>query len=297
MAVGRGPGIVPELRHGRRGSFQDTSTTSTATRRATKCCGSCRRRFSEGVRQSDFVGRYGGEEFCLLLPRTSLQAAAAIAEKLRLRVAEACISRKVTASFGVSSTEERSPPSARTARRGRSGDVPLEEAGTQPRHDLVGHGHRLRPRVRKEELGSRPSTSALHAGVPIQSVNALMAALIFRDPITAEHSRRVADLCVLAARGQMSEEQCLRSRSGRAAARHRQTRRARLDPPETRSVDGGGAENHEHARPHRRGDSPRRVFLAGTQRHRRQFPRMVHRQSPRAEPADGRRHSAGRRAS
>ncbi len=35
-----------------------------------------------------------------------------------------------------------------------------------------------------------------------------MAALIFRDPITAEHSRRVADLCVSAARGQMSEEQC-----------------------------------------------------------------------------------------
>ena len=59
----------------------------------------------EGVRQSDFVGRYGGEEFCLLLPRTSLRAAATIAEKLRLRIAEACIDRKVTASFGVSSTE------------------------------------------------------------------------------------------------------------------------------------------------------------------------------------------------
>jgi hypothetical protein len=36
----------------------------------------------------------------------------------------------------------------------------------------------------------------------------LMAALTFRDPITAEHSRRVGDLCALAARGRMSEEQC-----------------------------------------------------------------------------------------
>ena len=44
--------------------------------------------------------------------------------------------------------------------------------------------------------------------MPIQAVNALMAALIFRDPMTAEHSRRVADFCVLVARGQMSEEQC-----------------------------------------------------------------------------------------
>jgi len=59
----------------------------------------------------------------------------------------------------------------------------------------------------KEDLGSRLNTSALRTGVPMQSVNALMAALIFRDPMTAEHSRRVADLCVLAARGQMSEEQ------------------------------------------------------------------------------------------
>lgn len=160
----------------------------------------------EGVRKSDFVGRYGGEEFCLLLPRTSLQAAAAIAEKLRVRVAESCISRKVTASFGVSSTEggahhpqellEESDRAMYLSKKtGRNRVTLWSETETAPSDAL------------KDEPGARGAAPALRAGVPMQSVNALMAALIFRDPMTAEHSRRVADLCVLAARGQMSEEQ------------------------------------------------------------------------------------------
>jgi diguanylate cyclase (GGDEF)-like protein/putative nucleotidyltransferase with HDIG domain len=160
----------------------------------------------EGVRKSDFVGRYGGEEFCLLLPRTSLQAAAAIAEKLRLRVAEACISRKVTASFGVSSTEsgahhpqelleEADRAMYLSKKLGRNRVTCWSEAAT------------AQAETHKEDKALRPSASPIHAGIPMQSVNALMAALIFRDPMTAEHSRRVADLCVITARGQMSEEQ------------------------------------------------------------------------------------------
>ena len=83
----------------------------------------------EGVRQSDFVGRYGGEEFCLLLPRTSLRAAAAIAEKLRLRVAEACIEPQGHGQFWRIVDRKRRQPSARTAGRVRPRDVSLEEAG------------------------------------------------------------------------------------------------------------------------------------------------------------------------
>jgi diguanylate cyclase (GGDEF)-like protein/PAS domain S-box-containing protein len=161
----------------------------------------------EGVRKSDFVGRYGGEEFCLLLPRTSLQVAATIAEKLRSRVAEACVSRKVTASFGVSSTEggarhpqellEESDRAMYLSKKtGRNRVTIWSATATAPTESF-----------NKEEATGRATTSALRAGIPMQSVNALMAALIFRDPMTAEHSRRVADLCVSAGRGQMSEEQ------------------------------------------------------------------------------------------
>ena len=42
------------------------------------------------LRPNDLVARYGGEEFSVLLPETSLENAAAIAERLRERVSEAC---------------------------------------------------------------------------------------------------------------------------------------------------------------------------------------------------------------
>ena len=41
------------------------------------------------LRSADVASRYGGEEFCILLPQTSLNEAAVIAERIRLRVAEA----------------------------------------------------------------------------------------------------------------------------------------------------------------------------------------------------------------
>jgi diguanylate cyclase len=42
--------------------------------------------FAEAVRQSDVVGRYGGEEFGLLLPDTEIKGALQFAERLRLAV-------------------------------------------------------------------------------------------------------------------------------------------------------------------------------------------------------------------
>ena len=41
---------------------------------------------AHGVRATDLIGRMGGEEFVILLPRTSLEATRKLAEKLRLQV-------------------------------------------------------------------------------------------------------------------------------------------------------------------------------------------------------------------
>ena len=62
----------------------------------------------EGARQYDEVGRYGGEEFAILLPGLTLEAAAIVAERIREKIAGAKINVDgnpiaITASFGVAS--------------------------------------------------------------------------------------------------------------------------------------------------------------------------------------------------
>jgi diguanylate cyclase (GGDEF)-like protein len=56
------------------------------------------------VRDSDFLGRSGGEEFIALLPGTSRQGGAMLAEKLRAAIQEVempDLDRRLSASFGV----------------------------------------------------------------------------------------------------------------------------------------------------------------------------------------------------
>jgi diguanylate cyclase (GGDEF)-like protein len=57
---------------------------------------------SNSVRSEDVVYRYGGEEFCVLLPRATPAEAAAIAERIRLRASamQAVGSKSVTVSVG-----------------------------------------------------------------------------------------------------------------------------------------------------------------------------------------------------
>jgi diguanylate cyclase (GGDEF)-like protein/PAS domain S-box-containing protein len=66
----------------------------------------------DGLRGAEVVGRYGGEEFCILLPATDSAQAARIGERLRRDIQEKvwlCDSRidqKITSSFGITSTVE-----------------------------------------------------------------------------------------------------------------------------------------------------------------------------------------------
>ena len=66
---------------------------------------------SAGLRLTDVLGRYGGEEFCLMFPRTTLANATNMAERLRIQVAveagdrvRAAPSLLITVSCGISST-------------------------------------------------------------------------------------------------------------------------------------------------------------------------------------------------
>jgi diguanylate cyclase (GGDEF)-like protein len=65
-----------------------------------------------GVRQVDLAGRYGGEEFALILPETDLTGALKLAERLRIALETTPVelpdgtSLQVTASFGVGLKDE-----------------------------------------------------------------------------------------------------------------------------------------------------------------------------------------------
>jgi diguanylate cyclase (GGDEF)-like protein len=66
-----------------------------------------------GLRAADVASRYGGEEFCILLPQTGLAEAGAIAERIRQRVSTTHFPHgntqplgRVTVSIGVSTFSE-----------------------------------------------------------------------------------------------------------------------------------------------------------------------------------------------
>ena len=61
----------------------------------------------ESIREVDFAGRYGGEEFCVMLPDTATAGATHVAERLRAAVENHTFkaydeSIKITVSVGVS---------------------------------------------------------------------------------------------------------------------------------------------------------------------------------------------------
>ena len=159
--------------------------------------------------EDDVVCRYGGEEFSVLMPDTSLDDAELRAERIRLAIKALQVGDlRVTASLGVSSLSHnaKSPQELLdqadkclyvAKRHGRNQVVRFDRAQTK-----IAQLGETAPTARKE---SRKSDNV---SIPFQAVAALSSAMSFRDQPTAAHSRRVADLCVVTAESLLSKREC-----------------------------------------------------------------------------------------
>src|SRR5262249_20107673 len=84
----------------------------------------------ESLRDVDLAGRWGGEEFLLILPGTDLAGGAQVAERVRAALARRIVlsadgsSIPVTASFGVAAT----PPASTASELFSAADAALYEA-------------------------------------------------------------------------------------------------------------------------------------------------------------------------
>ena len=97
----------------------------------------------DSVRQSDLICRFGGEEFILLLPETSLEGAVVIAEKIRKTIEEMRIVTETgdpvhfTVSVGVSQMDPQHDPDIETTIR--RADEALYRAKESGRNRTVSH--------------------------------------------------------------------------------------------------------------------------------------------------------------
>jgi diguanylate cyclase (GGDEF)-like protein len=161
----------------------------------------------ESRAEADVVCRYGGEEFCLLLPDLGIEQAAVVADKIRRTIeANDFQGVPVTASIGVSVRElgatnaneliDQADKSLYVAKRhGRNRVV---------RYDVAAKQLAERPANERAATAANPTIMAGDPSIPFNAVAALLSALAYRDQATADHARRVADLCVSMSRRIMS---------------------------------------------------------------------------------------------
>lgn len=93
----------------------------------------------QSIRGSDIFGRYGGEEFLLILPGTRRQEALAMAERIRKSLSSTPVSlaetqRKITVSIGQAACPEDAPDAAGVL---RAADAAMYRAKAQGRNQVV----------------------------------------------------------------------------------------------------------------------------------------------------------------
>ena len=170
-------------------------------------------RLKSGVRLEDFVGRYGGEEFAVVLTNTDLQAAALVAEHLRTALAEVpCfwqaedapspISISVTGSMGVAVYQE----------HGSTREVLIEAADSAMY--FAKHTGRNRVCLAGEEFAAvqkvlaKAKDGQMSEDVVIQTLSAVSKV---HEQRTSDHAQHMVSLAEATARvlGRPDEEQHL----------------------------------------------------------------------------------------
>ncbi|QDT35917.1 diguanylate cyclase [Stratiformator vulcanicus] len=158
------------------------------------------------IGKHDLACRYGGEEFCIVMPNAGTAAAADLAERIRFQVENTSVEGlTITSSFGVASLEMSVPdPEALVD----LADQALYAAKKSGRNRVVTADNIATVSVQSEDADPRSEAGdQASASIPFDAVTALFSALAYRDHGTAEHSRRVADLAVALSDGLMSSRE------------------------------------------------------------------------------------------
>ncbi|MEM6980290.1 MAG: diguanylate cyclase, partial [Planctomycetota bacterium] len=159
--------------------------------------------------EKQIVCRYGGEEFCVMLPGMDVNEALIQAECTRLAIAEIRLadpaSLRLTASLGVSDT---SFGANETQELINQADACLYVAKRAGRNQSVTYDPaRIEAMGTEVEEATDQHVDPNLVSLPFHAVTALVSALANRSPETAEHSRRVADLCVTLAKDMMCQRE------------------------------------------------------------------------------------------
>jgi diguanylate cyclase (GGDEF)-like protein len=142
------------------------------------------------IRESDSFGRYGGEEFLLMLPETAIDEAHALAERVRTNIARLGFSDlpdlAVTVSIGIA--EFRSGEAiAQTVARA---DEALYQAKSGGRNQVVRYGQPVDPAVAQAKA-SQAQQAALSAAGSCDNLTGLLNRRMLRDRLAHAIERAV----------------------------------------------------------------------------------------------------------